>query len=57
MRKDAHSEINYRLYENACDLIGEWITYEYEELSDSGVPKQAVGIGIRKCDENGEPLE
>lgn len=57
MRKDAHSEINYRLYENACDLIGEWITYEYEELSDSGVPKQAVGVGIRKCNEEGEPLE
>ena len=39
------------------ELIGEWITFSYEELSDKGVPTKPVGETPRKCDETGEPLE
>ena len=30
---------------------------EYEMLSDSGIPLKGVGIGLRACDSNAEPLE
>lgn len=38
-------------------LIGQWITFSYEELSDKGVPTKPVGELPRKCNEAGEPLE
>ena len=30
---------------------------EYEMLSDSGIPLKSIGIGLRACDSNAEPLE
>jgi hypothetical protein len=38
-------------------LVGQWITFSYEELSDKGVPTKPVGELPRKCNEKGEPLE
>lgn len=48
MRKDADPEINYRKYSNALLLIGKAITYEYEELSDKGVPTKPVSVALRE---------
>ncbi len=57
MRKDSHPTINYRLFENAQQLIGKYIEFEMECLSDSGVPTKCVGIGIREVNpETFEPL-
>lgn len=30
---------------------------EYEMLSDSGIPLKSIGVGLRACDSNAEPLE
>lgn len=48
MRKDADPNINYRKYSNALLLIGKAITYEYEELSDKGIPTKPVGAALRE---------
>lgn len=48
MRKDADPIINYRKYSNALLLIGKAITYEYEELSDKGVPTKPVSVALRE---------
>lgn len=48
MRKDADPSINYRKYSNALLLIGKAITYEYEELSDKGVPTKPVAVSLRE---------
>lgn len=55
MRVDA-AEKNYRLYENALELLGSTIETEYEELSDAGVPTKPTGVGIRKVDKFGRPV-
>ena len=57
MRKDSDSTTNYRLAENSASLVGKWITFQYEELSDSGVPLKSVGTGVRRMDNNWQPLE
>lgn len=58
MRKDADLHINYRLYENAVQLVGKHISYQYENLTDSIPPKPAkpVGIALREVDQAGNPL-
>ena len=48
MRKDAHETINFRKYENAITLIGQFTEIEYEELSDDGVPTKPVGVRVRE---------
>lgn len=48
MLKNADVNINYRLFENANELIGKHIEYEYEEISDDRVPTKPVGIRIRE---------
>lgn len=50
MRKDSHDTINYRKNENAIALLGSYIKFEYEELSDAGVPTKPVGVGLREVD-------
>lgn len=57
MRVDSHPTINYRKYENSLTLIGKFIEFEYEELSDSGKPTKGVGVGIRNVNENWEAVE
>lgn len=49
-----HSE---RLYENQQQYIGQWINFQYEEISDVGVPTKPVATGPRDCDSRGNPLE
>lgn len=56
MKVDA-GEKNYRLHENALDLIGRVIEFEYEELSDLSVPTKPVGIGLRNVDKYGRATE
>lgn len=46
-----------RMYEDMEKLVGEWITFSYEELSKNGVPTKPVGEIVRKCNDKGEPLE
>ncbi len=41
---------------NADDFIGKWITVKYQALTDDGKPQFPVGLAIRECDENGNPL-
>ena len=55
MRVDA-ADKNYRLYENALELIGQTIEYEFEELSDKNVPTKPSGVGLREVDKYGRPL-
>ena len=35
----------------------QYYTIEYEMLSDSGIPLKPVGVGLRACDQSGEPTE
>ena len=35
----------------------QYYTIEYEMLSDSGIPLKGVGVGLRACDQSGEPTE
>lgn len=44
-------------YHTMTKLIGSWITFSYEELSDDGIPTKPVGECPRQCDSKGEPLE
>lgn len=46
-----------RDYEIMLQLVDQWITFSYEELSEKGVPTKPVGETPRKCDEKGCPLE
>lgn len=55
MKVDAGDK-NFRLYDNALELIGKTIEYEYEEESDDGVPTKPVGVGIREVDKFGRPV-
>lgn len=55
MLVNADKDINYRLYDNAKNLINSFITVEYEEFSDSGVPTKPVGIRLREMNKHLEP--
>lgn len=55
MKVDAGKK-NYREHDNALELVGKFIEFEYEELSDDGVPTKPVGVGIRELNKNLEPL-
>lgn len=46
-----------RDYETMTSLIGKWITFSYEELSEKGIPTKQVGEEERNCDDQGRPLE
>ncbi|QXN60221.1 hypothetical protein KUA24_154 [Vibrio phage HNL01] len=46
-----------RDFETMQKLIGKWITFSYEELSEKGTPTKPVGELERLCDEQGRPLE
>lgn len=52
--KGSHEE---RLFEVQEKHIGKWITVKYQDLTEDGVPQFPVGISLRICSENGEPLE
>lgn len=46
-----------RAYDIQKENIGKWVNYQYEELSDLGVPTKPVVIGLRDCDMTGNPLD
>ncbi len=46
-----------RLAIQADSWHGMWMTIEFEMLSKDGKPQKPVGIGLRECDANGNPLE
>lgn len=48
---------SYRCYENQVKLIGSWINFTYQDLTEDGIPTFAVGQSERLCDDNGQPLE
>jgi len=58
MKVDRRDGIKYpRDMESMREMIGKWITFSYEELSDKGIPTKPVGEEVRKCDSFGNPLE
>lgn len=46
-----------RAYNIQKENIGKWVNFQYEELSDKGVPTKPTVIGLRGCNDKGEPLE
>jgi predicted DNA-binding WGR domain protein len=52
--KGSHEE---RLYSEQCTLIGQWINFSYQALTEDGKPQFPSGNYIRECDSNGQPLE
>lgn len=54
MKVDAGPK-NYREYDNALELVENHIEFEYEELSDDGVPTKPSGVGVRAVDKYGRP--
>jgi len=51
--KGTHGE---RLVERQVEIIGKWVNFKYQALTDAGKPQFPVGQYVRECDENGEPL-
>lgn len=45
-----------RMLDVQKQFIGQWVTFEYEELSDIGVPTKATVRETRPCDNEGNPL-
>lgn len=54
MMKGDHTS---RMFEVQKQFIGKWVTFAYEELSDSGKPTKPVAHETRLCDAKGQPLE
>lgn len=46
-----------RSFENQSKYVSKWVNFQYEELSDKGVPTKPVVTGERLCDDSGSPLE
>jgi DNA ligase 1 len=42
---------------NISHYIGQYYTVEFEVYSKDLIPQKPVGIGLRKCDEHGSPLQ
>lgn len=52
---DAERKAMVRNFESV--FLNKWYKIEYEMLSKDGKPLKPVGIGLRACDENGNPTE
>lgn len=52
--KGTHEE---RIFEKQQKLIGQWITFKYQALTNDGVPQFPVGLYVRECDKEGNPIE
>lgn len=46
-----------RLFEVQQEHVGKWVTVKYQALTEDGIPQFPVCIGVRNCNERGEPLE
>lgn len=44
-------------YDKLSKMIGGWITFKYQDLTEDGVPTFARGLYFRDCDNNGVPNE
>ena len=51
--KGSHSE---RLFSEQQKLIGQWINFNYQALTEEGKPQFPVGNYVRECDSQGRPL-
>ncbi|MGL5015027.1 MAG: hypothetical protein ACRC6V_12165 [Bacteroidales bacterium] len=47
----------FRNYRIQSKLVGEWLTVRYQQLTDRGAPQFPVGIAVRWCDKDGNPIE
>ena len=53
--KRTHDE-RKEMLKSANDFIGQWLTVKYYDFTIDGIPKFGVGLDIRECDEDGNPL-
>ena len=54
MMKGKHED---RMYEVQQQFIGQWVTFDYEELSIDGCPTKGVVRETRLCDTSGNPIQ
>jgi len=54
--KRTHDERKAML-DNKQGYIGKWITCKFQTYTDDGVMQFPVGLALRKCDDNGEPID
>ena len=47
---------DFRKISNMKTLIGKYITYKYQTLTVDGKPQFPVGIAVRECDQEGNPI-
>lgn len=52
--KGSHAE---RLFTEQQKLIGQWINFKYQALTNEGKPQFPVGLYVRPCSPDGCPLE
>lgn len=52
--KRTHDERKEML--NDSTLVGKWITVKYQAFTEDDIFQFPVGMSLRECDENGEPL-
>ncbi|AGH32094.1 ATP-dependent DNA ligase [Vibrio phage 11895-B1] len=52
--KGSHEE---RLFIEQEKLIGQWINFSFQALTEDGRPQFPVGNYVRECDDEGNPLE
>ena len=45
------------ILKNISHYVGQYYKVEFETYSKDGIPLKSIGIGLRKCDELGSPLE
>lgn len=48
---------DFRKYDSQIKLLGKWITYKYQALTNDGLPQFPVGLYVRECDSEGNPIE
>lgn len=47
----------FRNYHVQSKLVGEWLTVRFQQYTDRGAPQFPVGIAVRWCDKDGNPIE
>lgn len=57
VRPTGTREYRQQLLLDMPNNIGKFYKVEYECFSKSGIPLKPIGLGIRNCDQNGQPLE
>lgn len=46
-----------RVFSEQMKLVGNWITVRFQQYTKDGVPQFPVGVCVRECDAEGNPLE